>query len=330
VSTDESTAFETSIRPLSDVPEWYGLAVEGRGATVFHEEWFLNELGARQLLCVSSLAKGLSKGRLLACLPLFEGEDGRMEQSSLSSPYAGPVFGWPRSRDTRTSLVERRLMGAIARSLQCHYRCVSFSLSPQITDVVAFLRAGFVPEVRYTYVVDVSGGAGQCASRMSPRRRTDLARARKCGLTVTEDANLQLFDVARAVRWAPCANYADSTRTLLRRAISCNRGRAFVALSSGLPVAGLFLVWDRLRSYTTHAWLHEDAARTGASTLLYLEAMSFTRERLMLDSVDLEGSVVPGVEEFYQSFGGLQTIYFRLHWDADRALLMARDLYDYS
>jgi len=249
-----------------------------------------------------------------------------MEQSSLSSPYAGPVF---RSAK-QFPLAERRLLGAIAAALEAHYRRVSFSLSPEVTDIVPFLQAGFVPEVRYTYIVDVSGGVAQCIARMSNRRRNDLRRARDCGLSVADAPNLELFDIARAVRWASSQKYEEATNRLLREAISRNRGRVFVALRAGVPVAGLFLVWDGRRSYTTHSYFCEGAERTGASTLLCTEAMSYTHECLRLNFLDLEGSVLPGVEEFYQSFGGTQTIYFRLHWRADRAELMTMDLYDYS
>jgi hypothetical protein len=322
----DANGFITAIRPLNEVPGWDVLVTEGRGGTVFHERWFLAQLGARRLLCVSAL----SDGRLQACMPLIETAEGRMEQNSLSSPYAGPVFGCLDGSAQRVMLMERRMLEAIVRGLQTHYTHVSFSLSPDITDIVPFLRTGFVPEVRFTYVVDVSGQAGQCISRMSARRRNDLRRSRKWGLAVVRDANLELFDVARAVAWAASSSYECATNRLLHEAIAQNRGCAFVALRSGVPVGGLFLVWDRRHSYTILSYFHEDAGRTGASTLLYTEAMSFTREVLKLNSVDLEGSVLPGVEEFYQSFGGKQIGYFRLHWRVDRAESIATDLYDYS
>ena len=317
---------ESAVKSLGEVPEWGAMAAGARGSTVFHEPWFLEELGASRLLCICR--PGAS--RPLACLPLFESQPGVMEQSSLSSPYAGPVFEPIAGPDEHRLPIERHLMDAMARSLKSQYQRVSFSLSPQIIDIVAFLRLGFIPEVRFTYVVDVACDIDNCISRMSKRRRVDLQRAGRCDLRVIPDLSLAFFDVARAIKWAPAGDYEVKTRSVLRQAIARDRGRAFVALQSERPVAGLFMVWDRRCSYTTHSYFLEDAARTGASTLLYLTAMSYTRECLRLPAVDLEGSVLPGVEEYYQSFGGRQTVYFRLHWRSDRTSLNTTDLYEYS
>lgn len=316
---------EWSTRSLESAAGWAALACDGVGATVFHEPWFLRAHGVEKLLCVHE------NGALVAGLPLWSDGDPRiLEQSTLSVPYGGPVFAADGGAPQRCMLRRRRIMAALAEAVTTRFDGMRLAFGPEFVDLVPFLQRGFLPELRYTYVTELAAGRDRILAALASGRRNDLARARRHRLELHDDPQLRAFDVARAVRWAPGAAFVAATEHELRVALAAGRGRARVALHGGEPVAGLFCVWDRRRIYTTHAYTCPGAASLGAATLLYVDAMEFAATELGVPGLDFDGSVLPGVEAFYQSFGGRQTVYFKLHWHVDPARIGASSLYDYS
>jgi GNAT acetyltransferase-like protein len=307
------------LEPLAECPEWSSRALAAfHGATVFHEPWYLGLLGVEDLWTVRSA------GALIAGLPAFHAGDRRaLAQSSLSIPYGGLAFAPCALGPRRRMLRHRAIMQAAIEALGRAYEQIDISLSPAIRDVVPFLQAGFVPEVRYTYVCPP--GASE---PMSSGRRNDLARARKARLAVRDDLGLDHFDVGASVRWADDPAYATTAGAVLRAAIARGRGHAWLAVSAERPVAGLFACWDAHHGYTTHAYTTDEGAELGAATLLYGHAI--THLHALGLAVDLEGSVLPGVEQFYQSLGAEQTLYLRLHWHRDRNRRPGAELYDYT
>jgi hypothetical protein len=307
------------LEPLADCTEWSTEALAAfHGATVFHEPWYLDLLGVDGLWTVRS------GGALIAGLPAFLADGDRaLAQSSLAIPYGGLAFAPCSLGPRRRMLHHRSIMRAAIGALGSAYERIDVSLSPAIRDVVPFVQAGFVPELRYTYVH--RAGA---ADAMSSGRRSDLARARRAGLTVRSDPVLDHFDVAASVRWADDPDHAVTASAVLRAAIARGRGQAWIAMAAERPVAGLFACWDSHHGYTTHAYSTEEGAALGGATLLYLHAIAHLQD--LGRAIDLEGSVLPGVEQFYQSLGAEQTLYLRLHWHRDRDRQPGAELYHYT
>jgi hypothetical protein len=289
-----------------------------QGATVFHEPWYLELLGVEDLWTVRS------GSALIAGMPAFDTDSGRaLAQSSLSIPYGGLAFAPCALAPRRRMLRHRAIMHALVDSLGRSYERIDISLSPAVRDVVPFLQSGFVPELRYTYVHH--RGA---ADSMSSGRRNDIARARRAALAVRPDPALEHFDIAASVEWAGDSGYVAASESVLRTAIARGRGQAWVAMAGDRSLAGLFACWDTHHGYTTHAYTTSEGASLGASTLLYAHAIEHLQSALELP-VDLEGSVLPGVERFYQSLGAEQTLYLRLHWHREPGQVPGAELYDY-
>lgn len=323
-SLDDQSKQCISIWTLESVLGWDELARSGDGGTVFHERWFLRTAGVDCVLCVHD------GGALVCGLPLFTTRDPRVaSQSTRSVPYGGPVFARSR-RGTRGAMLERRtVMSSIASVLQAGFGRVSFACAPGLHDLVPWLRAGFVPEVRYTYVLDIPGGC-EPAAAMSPLRRRDLARAARAELQVIADHELRRFDPSKAVQWSTEPDATERTRAAIEAAIAARRGCPLVALAGDRVVGGLFMIWDDRTVYTTHSYYEPSAARSGVSTRLYLEAMMRAARMPGISQLDLEGSVLDGVERYYQSFGGRQSIYFALHWASDPRDVVPAALYRYG
>jgi hypothetical protein len=228
-------------------------------------------------------------------------------------------------------LQRRAAIAAMADALQASFSRISFACSPALEDLVPWLRAGFVPEVRYTYIFDFERTAPEpFGPLMSRSRRRDLVLAERAAVQVLRDDALEHFDVGLAVRWSKDPTAAARTRSLLAEAIARLKGCSLVAMVDGRALGGLFVIWDAACAYTTHAYYHESAAHLGVSTRLYLEAMKLVTAMPERRQLDLEGSVLDGVEQYYQSLGARQSLYFGLHWARDPRALAVSELYRYE
>ncbi len=321
-----SLKLTTRIMELESEPKWDDLIKSGAGGTIFHESWYLKLMGVNHVLGV------YSGNDLIAGMPLYGSiEKGIIYQSTISVPYSGPVFDGAFSNGRHAMLIKRRILEEMILTLKTEFSAISFAASFEITDIVPYLRNGFIPEVRYTYINHLVNGAGFALSLISSGRRKDIKIAQSKGIKVYADDNLKQFDIAGALFWSNCNNDQEKVKKVVGEAARINRGKAFVALDrTDKTIGGLFLVWDPKRSYTIYSYFDRSEPSNGIPTVLYIEAMHYTKEVLNLDFMDFEGSVLPGVEEYYQSFGAVQTLYFNLHWSINQAELLKTNFYNYE
>ena len=76
------------------------------------------------------------------------------------------------------------------------------------------------------------------------------------------------------------------------------------------PVAGILCVFDHRRVYLIATGLSSDHRDSHTISLLIWDALKYfcsTHEVF-----DFEGSMIPGIEKFFRSFGGTLTPYLRL------------------
>ena len=316
-----TTAFEAEILPLQDCKDWQHLVETSATSTVFHEHWYLRHLGIRRLAIVCH------KGEVVGAMPVFDGHGVReTAQNGLLVPYCGPIIP-TRHQDLRRQMTfARDVCFTLIALLQDRFDLVRFALAPTHLDVVPFIEKGFFPELRFTY----RRGRPIAPDKLSNGRRSDLERFRKQGGTITPDQALERFDVEAACRWNPDASYIAKSRRILEDACMRDRARVYVGDFAGQHLGGLLVMTDGVDAFCTHSYYTDKGAKLGASTALYLHALDSHFADPRAECFDFEGSVLTGVERFYQSFAARQTPYIGLHWAADPARLKLASLYTYK
>ena len=147
-----------------------------------------------------------------------------------------------------------------------------------------------------------------------------MKKAEKIGLRVDSqveiDDCLGLFRATRTSpqKWGPLLNSYDQALAYV------GTRRLFgIRDSEGQLLAATYIIWDRFRSYYLLGGYQEEgpSAETAriATTVAIWEAMRFTREDLGLRTLDLEGSMIPGVELFFRKFGGVLTPFYTIAWN---------------
>lgn len=314
--------FSVKIKKINELNNWDSFVQMGLGGTVFHESWYLKYKGVERALCV------YKNNELLAILPLYEKDNRTIEQSTKYVPYSGIVFKY--NQLSRTTMLQcRKITNHLIQFIKKSYSSVSFSVLYDFQDITPFLNSGFMPEIRYTYIYDLRNGVDN--TLFSKGRLLDLKLFSKTGCIIAEDPHLEHFDVSKALFWSDDID-VNEVKKMLLNAISLKRGMAFVAVDSkkSKVQGGLFLVWDKKRAYSIYSYFERENNSKGIPTRLYLEAMYYIKEKCGLDKFDFEGSVLPGVEAFYQSFGAKQTIFFNLFWKENKIDLLHREWYVYE
>ncbi|WP_106767821.1 hypothetical protein [Paenibacillus faecalis] len=317
-------SYDIQLIKLDCIKEWDEFISRGIGGTVFHESWFLQIQSVNFILCA------FQNKKLLCGLPIFGGKEDRVSiQSTISVPYCGPVFSDEIGSDRKGVLIKRKILELMIITLKKHFTYVSFACNKDITDMTPFIKEGFLPEVRYTYHYHFPSRTN--INDLSKGRKLDLKKANLAGIKTIIDDDLSYCDITKLIKRDRNDAVFMKTKELFSTAIQQKKGKYLVALTKENTVAGgLFLCWDNRCSYTIYSYYEEKHRKEGIPTKLYIDAIEYTDKVLNLPSIDLEGSVLEGIEKFYQSLDGKQTLYFKLHWSEQTTGINWTDIYNYD
>jgi hypothetical protein len=228
-------------------------------------------------------------------------------------------------------MVARRMaLTEMLNKLRTEFEYIQLPLHPSHVDMVPFIQGGFTVELRYTYIFDLTQPEAEWLRNVSELRRRNLKRTSKSGIQVQADPAYRYYDYERAGFWTNQPEVPITMRLQTQALTAAGQGMPLVALDAqGQLVGQIFMAWDKSTAYSIYSWFERGDLGTGVPTRLYWEAMRYARDYAKVRWFDFEGSVLWGVEQFYQSFGGLQRPYFKVYWARDPKRIPT-NLYDYS
>ncbi len=219
--------------------------------------------------------------------------------------YAGPWLAptsedWPTHRRLRW---EQRAIAAMAEQLP---RMVFFRQNcwPDFSNGLPLIWQGFRLHTRYTYVLPPALNESSIYARMKHTVRTDLRHAYRT-MVVEPCANADRLYAAysgslqRIGQSRPFAPFERLVRALYQR----RSGVGWVSRCqrSGADVAGLLLAFDARWAAVVVAGRICREGYPGGLHCLYAEAIRFCALRGLW--LDLEGSMLPGVERVFRALG---------------------------
>ncbi len=317
---EEESKIRIDVTPLAQWSDWDDWLASTEAPPLFAERRLLSLAGA------TTVFRAL-RGRDVECAFPVLTAPAAASPAHVCFPYFGPVFRQNGASPRRAQARRRDILGRLLDSIKQRGDAVSLPLHPSHLDIIPYVNAGFLPEVRTTWTYDLRELA-RWDQLASPGRRKDLSNAENADITVALDPTASRFCARRAAHWAtdPAVE-----ATILRQVgviTAMKRGVCLFANDRhGHRVGQLFVAWDEACAYALHSWQSPTHTRLPSSTLLYLAAMRYCR-KIGLRKFDFEGSVLPGVERYYQSFGGTQTHFFRVCWARSPEITRAM-LYDH-
>lgn len=231
------------------------------------------------------------------------------------TPFLGPWLVYPEgmNRPNRYAF-ENRILAGLADELpdvvfyiqKWHYRTDNW---------LPFYWRGFQQRTHYSYVIEPLGSSERIWSAFRGSVRTDIRKAEgSCVVSAGEDT-APLYGLLQQVfsrqrRSVPFSSFWLSR--LYRRIQAHGSGRIYYARDENQQriTAGVLVVWDRASAYLLLTG-RDAAEEGGAVSLLIWKALQSLPETVR--RFDFEGSMLPGVESYFRSFGGERKPYFRVH-----------------
>jgi hypothetical protein len=228
-----------------------------------------------------------------------------------------------------TLSAEHKLLDAVIEALPACDLVVQ-NVDPALTNVLPFHWRGFTVTPRYTYRLDPCDDADALWAGFSDRCRNAIRKAER-QLVVREDLGLDVLLELCAKTWANQGLAAPFDAALLQRidATCVARGWRQLLVAEGADGnrhAAVYVVWDARTAYYLIGASDPVFRSSGANSLLLwrtIQATCGTSRRF-----DFEGSMNPGIESFFRSFGSRQVPFFSVRASARRmrALTALRDL----
>lgn len=283
------------------------------GTPIFFQPWWLDATGKSwQMLSVQN-------GDAVAGLwpVVMEKRYGiSFQQNPPLCPYFGPqVFFPPNLKESNRDSFEYQTISALLEQLP-PAQVVSLALTPGLKQVGLFKQAGFGMRVRQTFLMDLENATeADLFDRMHEKSRRNIRKTAK---------EMEIVDAPEEIENA----YHFQKATLLRKGLkmhfpfpylknlfdaSYSRGQSalWAARKDGITQALLWHVWDDQHSYYIGGAKNPTVKDTRAVTALLWQAMNHSR-LLGKETFDFEGSMDPGVESFFRSFGGRKELYLVL------------------
>ena len=222
----------------------------------------------------------------------------------------------------------REIYKLIIEYLKDNYIQIDFSIIPINLDVFPFINENFIPEVRYTYIMDLTMSIEKIFLKMSSNRRRDYKKSFKENFII--NINNADLEISKILFWVNDSYLKNRLEEEMKLLIDKKKGALLNIYNKNYGIIGqLFLCWDWKCAYVQNVYVDKEYAKFGISTRLYIEAILYAKEILKVKKFDFNGSVLAGVENYYRTFGGEQQLYFNLHWMENHSELLKVDYYDY-
>ena len=293
--------------------------------SIFVQDWWLDAVAPGQW----DAATVAESGRVIARMPYVVRQHRGLAllDMPLLTPHLGPWLApLPGKYATRLSR-EHQLLEALIQQLP-PFDFFSQRFHHRITNWLPFHRLGFQQTTYYTYVIEDLGNLDQVWDAFRSNIKRAVRKAQK-QVSVRDDLGLEAFwrlNQLTFQRQNMNAPYDLAYLTSIDAACARRNQRRifFVEDARGRIHAALYLVWDDESAYYLMGGNDPELQNSGAPSLLLWEAIQFAST--VTRSFDFEGSMIPGVERFFRSFGARQTPYFRVTKVNSLAFRIRRDM----
>ncbi len=236
-------------------------------------------------------------------------------RSPKMTPYLGPQVFFP--ADMKESNRDSFEYDTIAELLKLLPDAPVWDLAvqPGIKQAGLLQHYGLTPQVRQTFIVDLGVDEATLLANMKETTRRNIKQAEKECVITNEPACInELFEFHKHTLGRKEKGIAHSLadlQQLLQACIANNAGALWVARQNGVIQGACWMVWDQNFCYSIMNGQNPQSESSKAMSLLHWHSMK-EAQKMGLRQFDFEGSMDPGVERFFRSFGGTRELYLVL------------------
>ncbi len=222
------------------------------------------------------------------------------------SPYLGPyIYVKPEFTPAGLQAIREIAIGRLGRQLPwCTHRV--FSSIPNTTQIYTVADTNIIK--RRTYLIAAEQAAQYEVKDL--KQRNNIKSAREALTVVKSEDVLTLYILAARVfqKQAQVIPFSQSFFLNYDKELKSRHARSIYLAHDHeqSAVAGVYVIHDQYHTYYIISG-RVDGAHRGAVALLLSEAIS---DALSAGRIfDFEGSMIPGINRFFKSFGGKEAIY---------------------
>lgn len=312
---------------IDSIPNIDELIDKSYNGTCFAYSWFMKLKTANKIIKFVN-----DKNILVGFMPLFLNEDGtNICQNTMYIPYGGPVFFNVPSTTRRRIKYIRIIESLLADYLKEKFTDFSFSIDEKIIDVMPFIRKDIIPEVRYTYKIDLGNTIDDIYNGFGHDRKKEIKKAIKGSLEFYLDSEMKYFSPEKCVEWEKKYNFPSSAKFVekyIKKSIDVDRGMCFIAKKGDIIYGAVYMAWDSKTAYILYSYFDSNYD-VGAISFLYYNIFKYLKEVKKLAYIDFEGSVYETVENYNISFGAYQARYYNLHYSKNNKNELYSNMYKY-
>ena len=293
----------------SDFKSWDEFVENSPQGSIFAKSWYLDALGVDYKILVVKDKNILKAGIVLA--------------KNEIKTYANPML------DKYLGIMFAKMDGGTHKVVSNQYKCMELILDkikniatfdyyfhPAFDNWTPLSWAGFTQQSRYTYRIEnTNKSLEEIRQNYHTNIKRNIKNAIKNGVTIKRNIPFEeLWQVVNKT-FLRQGSKAPFNKEKLRRYISILQKRgnftSFGAYDNqNRCVAILGLVYDSKSSYLLLNGIDVDIEVRGANAFIIDESIKYFYN--ICNYYDFEGSMLPGIEQFYRRFGGELTSYMRI------------------
>jgi hypothetical protein len=188
---------------------------------------------------------------------------------------------------------------------------VKIALSPEYTDMQAFVWKEFKVIPNYTYRISLDQNLEDITKQMTTERRNDINKALKDGVTsvMCIDNNIIKSVIEKTYSRKSLSFDTFFLDKIFFTFANPANSFGFVSYQNNLPIASVFCIHDASTAYYLLGGYDNGNKHSGAGALALWNAIEHSK-KIGLSTFDFEGSMIVPVEKYFRSFGGQLTPYF--------------------
>jgi lipid II:glycine glycyltransferase (peptidoglycan interpeptide bridge formation enzyme) len=229
------------------------------------------------------------------------------------TPYLGPVLHYEGELSeyefiSLQNKVFKMLLDELPEVADIRFKC-----QPGMNNWLPFYWRGFEQTTRYTYIIDDTADIEEVYEGFKDSLKRQIKKADKqLKVNSVNDitSTIALFKKS-LIKSGSKLEWSDSLFSKIDQTASAHQCRAILEArdESGDLYASIYLVWDNNTMYYLFGGMDEAYGDSGAKSLLFWKAINMASEKNL--TFNFEGSMIPGVERFFRSFGGeLTPVYY--------------------
>ena len=293
--------------------------------TVFGTNWFTKLKNVNDFIIIED------NDEIVLIMPLFCKDKSKiLNQSTMYIPYGGPIIKNVPNEERNKIRYLRDLNNILIALLKEKFDYISFSIDPMINDIMPYIRKGFMPEIRYTYKLNITN-SDTLYLNYGHDRRKEIRKANKNNLEFRLDKDLKFTNINKYVEWESKYGFdssADEVKSILTEAIKNNNGMSFVAIKDNITIGSVGMLWRNKTAYIMYSYF-DKSYDLGTISFLYDNIFRYLSKNRNIKIIDFEGSVYESVENWNISFGAFQDRFYNLHYNIKGNDEIARTMYAY-